>query len=115
MEGPELTRRRSYRGRVTPITYESFVDFFDDKKKWWATEVKMGSSAPGEESDKKAAIKIGESLLKDWLKSAKKACGQNLFRANLRLPHSKHKKVLDFFQKFGRPRLDIWIPYLYIW
>lgn len=66
-----LPRRYVYR-LVLPEKGEP-EDFYNVKGKLWETDHKMSSKMVADESDKQAASKVAENLLKAWLQSAKKA------------------------------------------
>ena len=66
-----LPRRYVYR-LVLPANGDH-DDFFNVKGKLWETDYKMNSEMLEDESDKQAASRVAEKLLKAWLKSAKNA------------------------------------------
>lgn len=69
--GPSQPRRYIY--KLMPQTYENFHDFITGKGKLWEANVKMSDDRTEGESDQAAAVRIAETLLKAWLKSAQKA------------------------------------------
>jgi hypothetical protein len=70
---PGSSGPRRYIYKLMPQTYENFHDFFTGKGKLWEANVKMSDSRIEDESDRSAAVRIAENLLKAWLKSAQKA------------------------------------------
>jgi len=70
---PDWPQPRRYLYRLTLPSKGSYFDFFSVKDKLWETDYKMNSKMVADESDKQAASKIAENLLKAWLQSANKA------------------------------------------
>jgi hypothetical protein len=70
-DAPDWNRRYVYR-IMLPAKGQHF-DFFNDKGKLWESDFRIDRKIVPDESDKRVAIKVADSLLKAWLKSAKKA------------------------------------------